>query len=70
MTKKSPPIPPEQRAFHGERPDIAGGGQDRRDAGTGLQSTQPGDDDANLSQQGRFGNIRQNLTPQKSVQDR
>ncbi|MCC7266172.1 MAG: hypothetical protein IT546_02395 [Caulobacteraceae bacterium] len=70
MTSKSPPIPPEQRSFRGERPDISGGKQDRRDARTGLQSGQAGDADANLSQQGRFGNINQNLTPQKSVQDR
>lgn len=70
MSKKAPPIPPEQRAFRGERPDIAGERQDRRDAKTGLQSGQPGDADANLSQQGRHGNMAQNLTPQRSVQDR
>jgi hypothetical protein len=70
MTSKSPPIPPEQRSFRGARPDISSGKQDRRDARTGLQSGQPGDADANLSQQGRFGNINQNLTPQRSVQDR
>jgi hypothetical protein len=70
MTSKSPPIPPEQRPLRGERPDVSGGQRDRRDARTGLQSGQPGDADANLSQQGRFGNIKQNLTPQKSVQDR
>ena len=66
---KLPPIPDEQRSF--------GGGDkaedktaDRRDLKTGLQSGQPGDADVNLDQQGRQANTRQNLTPQRSVQDR
>ncbi len=54
-----PPIPEEQRA-----------GQDRRDQATGVQSPQPGDADVNLDQQGRFGNAKQNLTPQHKTQDR
>jgi hypothetical protein len=60
MTVKPPPIPPEQRAFRGQKPDIAGGGQGRHDEKTGLQSSQPGDADVNLKTQGRQANIRQN----------
>lgn len=71
MTSKAPPIPPEQRAFRGDRPDIAGGDDDRRDAQTGLQSGQPGDADANLKSQGRFGNRAQNVdTVHAKTQDR
>ena len=69
MSKKAPPIPPEQRSFRGERPQLTEH-HDRRDLKTGLQSGQPGDADANLKTQGRYGNIRQNLTPQRHVQDR
>jgi hypothetical protein len=70
MPRKAPPIPPEQRSFSGEKPDVEGGDVGRRDRKTGLQSSQPGDDDVNLKTQGRQANIRQNLTPQRSVQDR
>lgn len=67
---KAPPIPPEQRAFHGERPDIDGADIGRRDKITGVQSEQPGDDDVNLKGQGRHGNIAQNTTHSGNVQDR
>ncbi|HYE46560.1 MAG TPA: hypothetical protein VEA44_12405 [Caulobacter sp.] len=68
---KAPPIPPEQRAFKGQRPDIQGSNQGRRDAETGLQSATEGDADANLDEQGRFGNRRQNVDDvQHKVQDR
>lgn len=68
----SPKIPKEQRSF-GDR-----GGQpleealqaDRRDLETGAQSNQPGDADVNLNEQGRFGNLRQNLTSHSKVQNR
>ena len=43
---------------------------DRRDLRTNAQSGQPGDADVNLDTQGRFGNLRQNLTNQHKVQDR
>ena len=33
----------------------------RRDAKTGLQSKEPGDMDTNLEEQGRQGNIHQNV---------
>lgn len=56
---KQPPIPQDQRAAN-----------DRRDIATGVQSGQPGDADVNLAQQGRFGNAKQNLTPQHKTQDR
>jgi hypothetical protein len=56
---KQPPIPEDQRAT-----------PDRRDIATGVQSGQPGDADVNLDQQGRFGNAKQNLTPQHKTQDR
>jgi hypothetical protein len=63
---KAPPIPPEQRAFKGEKPDIAGphgGGED-------LQSPQPGNADTNLAEQGRQGNIKQNTTNDGLQQNR
>lgn len=68
---KAPPIPKEQRSFRGERPDIQGGHRDRRDAKTGLQSGEYGDSDANLKNQGRQGNIHQNVdTVHARTQDR
>ncbi len=70
MTAKAPPIPPEQRAYAGQKADIAGEGKERRDEVTDLQSSQPGDDDVNLKQQGRHGNIIQNTTNQGHQQDR
>jgi len=44
--------------------------EDRRDVKTGAQSDQPGDADVNLDEQGRFGNLKQNLTNHGQVQDR
>ncbi len=70
MTAKAPPIPRQQRAFRGQKPDVAGHDAERRDQKTGDQSAQPGDADVNFRTQGRQGNIRQNLTPQRKVQDR
>lgn len=68
---KAPPIPKEQRSFRGERPDILGGQRDRRDAKTGLQSADHGDGDVNLKNQGRQGNIHQNVdTVHARTQDR
>lgn len=67
---KLPPIPPEQRSFKGQRPDIEDQDAGPRDETTGLQSSQPGDDDVNLEQQGRQGNTAQNVRPQWKVQDR
>lgn len=70
----APKIPKEQRSFadRGERSlKDAALDADRRDARTGAQSGQPGDADVNLSEQGRFGNLNQNLTYQQArVQDR
>lgn len=67
---KAPPIPKEQQSFRGERPDISGEDVGRRDRTTGLQSSQPGDDDVNLAEQGRQGGIRQNTHHQGYQQDR
>lgn len=68
---KAPPIPPDQRAGPNDRPDVKGVTQGRRDAETGLQSAQEGDADANLNQQGRFGNLHQNVeTVHAKTQDR
>lgn len=66
---KRPKIPTEQRSFNGGA-GVDGLAVDRRDLETGLQSGQPGDADANLSQQGRFGNLQQNLTTQHKSGDR
>lgn len=43
---------------------------DRRDQETNIKTGQPGDADVNLDEQGRFGNLKQNLTNQWKVQDR
>jgi hypothetical protein len=61
MAHKAPPIPPAQRVHPGEKPHIEGGHIERREDITGLQSGQPGDADANLKSQGRYGNRRQNV---------
>ena len=67
-----PKVPKEQSSFadHGARSVKAAMDSDRRDRSTGVQSDQPGDADVNLDTQGRFGNLRQNLTTQWKVQDR
>ena len=69
---KPPPIPPEQRSHPEKTPDDrqSGAKRDRRDATTALQSSQPGDADVNLENQGRQGNIIQNITNQGHQQDR
>ena len=66
----APRIPPDQRSVSdlGGKADQDTLKEDRRDVETGAQSGQPGDADVNLDQQGRFGNLRQNLTPQRKVQ--
>ena len=61
---KAPPIPPEQRAFKGQKPDIEGKG------GPDLQSDEAGNADVNLDEQGRHGNLRQNTSHSGNVQDR
>lgn len=68
----APRIPKEQRSYADK------GGQavedavdsDRRDLETEIQTGQPGDSDVNLDEQGRFGNLKQNLTNQWKVQSR
>lgn len=67
---KAPPIPKEQRAFRGQKPNIEGSTQGRRDEVTEAQSSQPGDDDVNLKEQSRHGNINQNTHHQGHQQDR
>jgi len=67
---KAPPIPPEQRSSPDQKADVAGAGRDRREETTDLQSSQPGDDDVNLKQQGRHGGINQNTHHQGYQQDR
>ncbi|WP_029915295.1 hypothetical protein [Caulobacter sp. UNC358MFTsu5.1] len=62
---KAPPIPPEQRAFKGQKPQIEG--QSGHDD---LQSPDPGNADVNLQEQGRHGNLRQNTSHSGNVQDR
>ena len=68
----APRIPKEQRSYADK------GGQavedaadtDRRDLETEIQTRQPGDADVNLDTQGRFGNLKLNLTSQWKVQER
>ena len=70
MASKAPPIPAEQRSSPEDRPDIAGSDIGRRDRVTGDQSSQPGDGDINVEEQGRQGNINQNTHHQGYQQDR
>lgn len=70
MASKAPPIPPDQQASPGEKPHVEGSDIGRRDKVTGAQSEQPGDDDVNLKEQGRHGNINQNTHHQGYQQDR
>ena len=67
---KAPPIPPEQRSHKGQKPDIEGDTNGRRDEKTEAQSSQPGDDDVNLDQQSRHGHININTHHQGYQQDR
>ncbi len=60
----SPKIPQDQQSPGAQAEDADAVRADRRDRETGAQSGQPGDADVNLDQQGRFGNAKQNLTPQ------
>lgn len=68
----APRIPKEQRSYadKGDRPLDQAMQADRRDVETGVQTGQPGDADVNLDEQGRFGNLKQNLTTQWKVQNR
>lgn len=68
----APRIPKEQRSFadKGARSTKEAMQADRRDLETGVQSGDPGDADVNLDTQGRFGNLKQNLTNQWKTQDR
>lgn len=68
----SPKIPKEQRSFadRGGTAMTDAVNSDRRDLSTGVQSDQPGDADVNLNEQGRYGNLRQNLTTHWKVQQR
>lgn len=67
-----PKIPKEQRSFGDKGAQSVDDAQaaDRRDLETGVQSADPGDADVNLKTQGRFGNLKQNLTNQWKTQDR
>jgi hypothetical protein len=55
---KAPPIPPEQRASRRQKPDIS---SDHRG---------PAGNEVNLREQGQSGNLRQNTTHARNVQDR
>ncbi|HVL42189.1 MAG TPA: hypothetical protein VM348_08530 [Brevundimonas sp.] len=68
----APRIPKEQLSFadKGGKSVEDAATSDRRDLETGIQTGQPGDAGVNLDQQGRFGNLKQNLTNQWKVQDR
>jgi hypothetical protein len=67
---KTPHVPEEQISPGGgsdSNPEAKG---DARDRVTELQSGQPGDAGNNLSEQGRYGNVKQNTTHQGYQQDR
>lgn len=60
---KQPPIPPEQRSLAGgDHADLVDG-KAPDDSARELEGMNP-------DQQGQTANTRQNLTPQKSIQDR
>ncbi len=66
---RPPAIPRDQRSVSTDKPAL---GQDeplsdRRDRRTDVRSAQPGDADVNLDEQGRFGNLKQNLTTHRRV---
>ena len=66
-------VPKEQRSFAAAgnlSMDNIALSHDRRDVLTGVQSSQPGDADVNLGEQGRYGNLKQNLTTHWKVQER
>lgn len=69
---RTPPIPKEQRSFVStDRSEVEDQGlDDRRDRATGVQTGQKGDAGINTDQQGRFGNLAQNLTTQWKTQNR
>ena len=67
---KSPSVPKEQRSFADPGARSVDEARDRRDLALGVQSGQPGDADVNTREQGRFGNMRQNMTPQWKTQNR
>jgi len=60
---KAPPIPPEQRAFQGQKPELDDGQADLAGKSTGKA-------DVNLDEQGSSGNLRQNTTHSGNVQNR
>ncbi len=68
----APRIPKEQRSYadKGVQAVEDAVDSDRRDLETEIQTGQPGDSDVNLDTQGRFGNLKQNLTNQWKVQNR
>ncbi|MDQ3124277.1 MAG: hypothetical protein M3Q74_01545 [Pseudomonadota bacterium] len=63
----APRIPKEQRSYadKGGQTVEDAGDSDRRDVETEIQTGQPGDSDVNLEEQGRFGNLKQNLNQWK-----
>ena len=71
---RAPQPPKEQRSFADRGAQLmdaaAATAADRRDWAHGVQSGQPGDADVNTGQQGRYGNLKQNMTPQWKTQDR
>lgn len=68
----APKIPKEQPSFadHGAADVDDNSLADCRDRETGVQSPQPGDADVNLDEQGRYGNLKQNLTTHRMVRER
>jgi hypothetical protein len=67
---RTPPIPPDQRSAAGDKAHIRGAHMSHHDAKTGLESGQPGSAHVNLREQGREGNLRQNLTHKDRRGDR
>ena len=60
---KPPPIPPEQRAFKGQKPNLD-------DGQSASPASQPGNAEVNLDDQGASGNLRQNTSHSGNVQGR
>ncbi|WEK57252.1 MAG: hypothetical protein P0Y52_11965 [Candidatus Brevundimonas phytovorans] len=67
---KSLSVPKEQRSFADHGACAVQDMADRHELATGAAKGPPGDMGVNTHQQGRFGNLKQNMTPQWKTQDR
>ena len=66
----APRVPKEEASFADDARAVEGAAtRDRRDLENGPRMGQPGDSDVNPDEQGRFGDLKQNLTNQWKVRE-